>query len=70
VKQKKMAIDEKTEDWKKILDNIQKEGCLWLTFSGGEPLVRKDFLEIYAYAKNKGFMITLFTNGQRFTKRL
>jgi len=59
-----------TQEWKKILDKIQKEGCLWLTFTGGEPLVREDFLEIYAYAKNKGFMVTLFTNGQLFTKKI
>lgn len=52
-----------TEEWKKILDIIQKEGCLWLCFTGGEPLIRNDFLEIYSYAKKKGFIITLFTNG-------
>lgn len=52
-----------TQDWKKILDVIQKEGCIWLIFTGGEPLIRDDFLEIYAYAKKKGFIISLFTNG-------
>ena len=30
---------------------------------GGEIFARKDFLEIYTYAKKKGFLITLFTNG-------
>ena len=55
-----------TAEWKKILDEIQKEGCLWLTLSGGDPLLRDDFLEIYAYAKKKGFIINLFTDGQRF----
>jgi radical SAM protein with 4Fe4S-binding SPASM domain len=46
-----------------ILDQIHQEGCLWLTFTGGEPFMRQDFLDIYTYAKNKGFLITLFTNG-------
>lgn len=53
-----------------ILDQIQKEGCLWLTFTGGEPLLRKDFLDIYTYAKEKGFLITLFTNGTLITEEI
>lgn len=46
-----------------ILDEMANEGCLWLLITGGEPLIRKDFLDIYLYAKKKGFIITLFTNG-------
>lgn len=46
-----------------LLDQIVDEGCLWLLLTGGEPLLRPDFLDIYAYAKAKGLLITLFTNG-------
>ncbi len=59
-----------TEDWKKILDVLQKEGCINLTLTGGEPLIRDDFLEIYSYAKARGFIITLFSNGQAFTDEI
>lgn len=59
-----------TEEWKKILDRLQKEGCLTLCFTGGEPLIRGDFLELYSYAKAKGFIITLFTNGQALTTEI
>lgn len=59
-----------TMEWKKILDEIHREGCVWLTFTGGEPLVRDDFLELYSYAKKKGFIITLFTNGQAYTEKI
>ena len=59
-----------TREWKGILDEIHKEGCLWLTFTGGEPLIRDDFLEIYSYAKRKGFIITIFTNGLFFTEKI
>lgn len=59
-----------TEEWKRILDEIQKQGCIRLCFTGGEPLVRDDFLEIYSYAKKKGFIITIFTNGQALTKKI
>jgi len=53
---------------KKILDEIHKEGCLEICFTGGEPLFRHDFLEIYAYARSKGFLIGIFTNGQLISK--
>ena len=59
-----------TAEWKKILDEIHREGCIWLTFSGGDPLVRDDFLELYSYAKKKGFIITIFTNGHEVSKKV
>jgi len=51
------------EEHCRIVDEIAKAGCLWLLYTGGEIFVRKDFLEVYTYAKKKGFLITLFTNG-------
>ena len=59
-----------TQEIKDILDQIHKEGCLEITFTGGEPLIREDFLEIYSYAKEKGFVITIFTNGLLFTEKI
>lgn len=59
-----------TDEWKKIFDKIHREGCLWLILSGGEPLIRDDFLELYSYAKNKGFIITIFTNGLLLTGKI
>jgi MoaA/NifB/PqqE/SkfB family radical SAM enzyme len=38
-------------------------GCLGVTFSGGEPLLRRDFLALYRYAKRKGLLVTVFTNA-------
>lgn len=54
----------------RILDQLAEEGCLWVCFTGGEIFMRKDFLDIYAYAKQKGFLITLFTNGTLFTEAI
>ena len=54
-----------TEEVKFILDKVYRAGILWLCFTGGDPLVREDFLEIYSYAKGKGFIIIVFTNGSR-----
>jgi radical SAM protein with 4Fe4S-binding SPASM domain len=52
-----------TKEHFKLLDELAELGCLWLLYTGGEIFARKDFLEIYTYAKKKGFLITLFTNG-------
>jgi radical SAM protein with 4Fe4S-binding SPASM domain len=54
----------------RILNELHDEGVLWICFTGGEIFMRKDFLEIYAYAKQKGFLITLFTNGTLFTEAI
>lgn len=54
----------------KILDEIAEEGCLWLLFTGGEIFCRKDFKDIYSYAKNRGFIVTLFTNGTLITAEI
>jgi radical SAM protein with 4Fe4S-binding SPASM domain len=53
-----------------ILDQIVDEGCLWLLLTGGEPLVRPDFIDIYTYAKRKGLILTLFTNGTLLTPQI
>jgi radical SAM protein with 4Fe4S-binding SPASM domain len=53
-----------------ILDEITEAQCLWLLITGGEPLLREDFLDIYAYAKRKGLLITLFTNGTLITPEI
>jgi len=54
----------------RIIDEITEAGCLWLLYTGGEIFLRKDFLDIYTYAKKKGLLITLFTNGTLLTPEL
>ena len=46
-----------------LFDQFTERGCLFLTFSGGEPFFRDDFRSIYRYAIQKGLLITIFTNG-------
>jgi radical SAM protein with 4Fe4S-binding SPASM domain len=59
-----------TQEINDIFDAIAKEGCLWLTLTGGDPLLRKDFKKIYLYARKKGFIVTILTNGLRLTPDL
>ena len=54
----------------RLLDQLADAGCLWLLYTGGEIFARRDFLDIYTYAKQKGFLITLFTNGTMITERI
>jgi radical SAM protein with 4Fe4S-binding SPASM domain len=56
-----------TEEIFRILDEIAAAGTLFLLMTGGEPLLRRDFKDIYLYAKKKGFLINLFTNGTMIT---
>lgn len=58
------------EEHFKLLDELAELGCLWLLFTGGEIFARKDFLEIYTYAKRKGLLVTLFTNGTLINERI
>lgn len=51
------------EDIIKIIDILYEKGIIFLTFTGGEIFARKDFIDIYLYAKKKGFLVELFTNA-------
>lgn len=53
-----------------IIDQIVDEGCLWLLLTGGEVLLRPDFLDIYAHAKRKGLLLSVFTNGTLLTPEI
>jgi radical SAM protein with 4Fe4S-binding SPASM domain len=59
-----------TEQWYGVFDELAEAGCLWMTWTGGEILLRSDFVALYSYAKVKGFLITLFTNGTLLTAEL
>jgi radical SAM protein with 4Fe4S-binding SPASM domain len=56
-----------TPEAKDLIDSLAGEGCLYITFSGGEPLTREDFFEVAKYARSRGFAIRLFTNGTLIT---
>jgi len=58
------------EEYYRILDQLADAGSLWLLFTGGEIFARRDFLDIYTYAKRKGFIITLFTNATMISPRI
>src|SRR5438093_654179 len=54
----------------RIADELAEAGGFWLLYTGGEIFARRDFLEIYAHARQNGLLITLFTNGTLVTPRI
>lgn len=55
---------------KNILGQLQSSGCVRVVFSGGDPLLRKDFLDIYEFARGLGLVIDIFTNAFNFTDKI
>lgn len=52
-----------TEQVLRVLDRLHACGVLVLLLTGGEPLLRKDFREIYRAARQRGFLLSLYTNA-------
>lgn len=46
-----------------LIDQLEEVGCMEVILLGGEPLIRRDFPEIYKYIKKKGMLVTIWTNG-------
>ncbi len=55
-----------TEDWKRILERCRAAGIPQVTFTGGEPTMREDLIELIRCAR--WFISRLNTNGIRLTK--
>ena len=51
------------EEVKKTIEQLAEMKVFKITFGGGEPLVRADFLDILDYASRFNFVIKLTTNG-------
>src|SRR2546425_6139413 len=58
------------EEHCRLLDEITEAGCLWLLYTGGEIFARKDFLDIYTYAKQKGLLLGPVPNRALITPKM
>ncbi len=52
-----------TQWWLQLTEEAKNAGMFLLLLTGGEPLLRKDFDEIYLNAKRSGLLISVNTNG-------
>jgi MoaA/NifB/PqqE/SkfB family radical SAM enzyme len=52
-----------TEEWQQVLDKLWEVGVPHVCFTGGEPTLREDLVELVAYAEKLGQVTGLLTNG-------
>jgi len=68
IKTKKRELS--TEQWKDILRQAAELGYLSIRFTGGEPLLREDFSELYTFTRHLGLKVLLSTNARLITPEL
>ncbi len=59
-----------TAEGKTLIDDLASFGSPVILFSGGEPLVRNDLLELADYAVQKGMRAVVSTNGTLITRSM
>lgn len=59
-----------TDEVKKHLEEAVSLGALQVKFTGGEPLLRDDFEELYIFARKLGLKVFIFTNATLITPHL
>lgn len=67
----KKRLELSTDEAKEVLDSLSKMsgiGLPALSFSGGEPLARRDFFEIATYASKRIGYVSIASNGTLITK--
>ncbi len=55
-------------EWRSILDKAWKAGIPHALFTGGEPTLRPDLVELIAYTESLGMVSGLLTDGYRFVE--
>lgn len=64
---RRSADELSTEEAKDLIDQLVMAGVVDLGISGGEPLLRRDMLDILAYAKAQGLVVGVASNGAKLT---
>ncbi len=59
-----------TEECYRVIDQILEVGKPIIILSGGEPLIRKDVLQIAKYAVSKGLRVAMGSNGTLVTEEM
>ncbi|HBF41776.1 MAG TPA: hypothetical protein DDW19_08455 [Anaerolineaceae bacterium] len=58
-----------TEEWKSILQKAWDNGIPHVVFTGGEPTLRPDLLELVQFSQNLGQVTGLITDGMHLTEK-
>jgi radical SAM protein with 4Fe4S-binding SPASM domain len=65
-----LADELTTEEKLKVIDDLCREGVVAIAFSGGEPLMARDFYTVAEYAYKKGMAVSVATNGTLVTEQV
>ena len=57
-----------TDEWKRVMSELADLGVLQFHFSGGEPLARKDIVELVRHARSVGLYTNLITSAVMLTE--
>jgi radical SAM protein with 4Fe4S-binding SPASM domain len=66
----KKAKELTAEQWIKLAEMARDAGVLYVTLTGGEVLLRKDFREIYEAISSMGFVTQIYTNATLITPEI
>ena len=58
-----------TDEWSSILDKLWQAGIPHVNFTGGEPTLRPDLVDIIMYAEKLGMVTGLLSDGTRLTEK-
>lgn len=67
---KKLENELTLGDWMKVLTSFKENGGEFVTFSGGEPLMFKNFPQIISHAHDLGLKSTVLSNGLLWSDKL
>ena len=67
---KKRAAEMSTSEVTALIDQMADAGTLYLTITGGDPMMRPDFPQIFRHAKMRGLLVTVFCDGVLVTDRI
>lgn len=66
LKKKELSV----EQWLSIAEDAKRRGMLFLLLTGGEAMLREDFIELYSQLAVMGFRITINSNGSLLNEEI
>lgn len=64
MQQKELSVSQ----WVEIAEQAREAGLVFLLLTGGEAMLRKDFLELYQKLSTMGFRLVINSNGSLLTQ--
>src|SRR5215469_16516109 len=57
------SMELSTQEWQEVFEQCTRLGVLHVHFSGGEPLARKEVVDLVASVHSRGLYTNLITSG-------